>query len=96
MSKRNPIYIIEIRKRINKNRNEALWMFGAFSTIEKATKHIQFNGESLIKEYSKRNKKNKLFFAILEMKIDEDDWVQPIAKIALDSKGVKTYWFSNE
>lgn len=94
MSKRKPVYIIEIRRRVKKDENESVgWTFGAFSSVERATKYVVENGPELIRDYAKGHSRDKLFFAVLELRIDDPSWPTPMAEVALDLRGEKTYWF---
>ena len=94
MTKRKPIDIIEIRRRVKKDENESVdWTFGAFSSAERATEYVKANGLQLVKDYARGHAKNKLFFAVLELRVDDPIWDGPIAQVALDLNGEKTYWF---
>lgn len=94
MTKRKPIYIIEIRRRVKKDENESVgWTFGAFSSVERAAKYVKVNGLQLVKDYARGHAKNKLFFAVLELRVDDPMWDGSIAEVALDLEGKATYWF---
>lgn len=94
MKNRKPVYIIEIRRRVGKNENKSIgWTFGAFSTVRRAEKYVVENGSQLVKDYAKGHSRDKLFFAVLELRVDDPDWLTPTAEVALDLKGEKTYWF---
>ena len=96
MSKRNPVFIIEIRKRIGRDRNESIGKtFGAFSSKQKAIEYVRKNKSDMIRDYTKGYVRSKLFFAILKLEVDGLIWDGPIAEIALDLEGRETYWFRN-
>jgi hypothetical protein len=95
MTKRKPVYIIEIRRRLNKNENKSIgWTFGAFSSVKRAHEYVVENGSQLIRDYAKGHAKSRLFFAILELRVDDPDWPTPLAEVALDLSGKETYWFN--
>ena len=93
MSKRKPVFIIEIRRREKSGNRSIGWTFGAFSSAERATKYIKENNEWIVKECLVGYKKDRLFFAILKLEVDGRIWDGPIAEIALDLEGKQTYWF---
>lgn len=95
MSKRKPVYIIEIRRRVKKDRNESIgWTFGAFSSVKRAHKYVVENKSQLIRDYARGHSKSKLFFAVLEMRVDDPEWPTPLAEVALDLSGKETHWFN--
>lgn len=97
MSKRKPVYFIEIRKRIkNGSENECLRNnFGGFSSVEKAQLFLKKEGRQIIKDFARGYKHKDLFFAVLEMQIDRIGWEMPMAEIAFDLDGNRTVWFRN-
>lgn len=95
MSKRKPVYFIEIRRRTKGGReNESLGqIFGAFSSVNNASTYIRKEGIQIIKDYARGHKQKELFFAILQIQVDRVGWENPICELALDLNGKQTYLF---
>jgi len=91
--KRKPIYIIQIYRRVGKDKNEPLdHIFGGFSTCAEAETWIKLNRGSELNSFIRGYKREKLFFAILEVSF-KGVFDHPIAHKAIDLDGKLTSFF---